>query len=454
MVDERRVRPLNTQTTTASGPVVYVMARDQRVHDNWALFHAKEEAAARGVPFCILFVIGPMFLHGSARHNQWLIESLKDVARECKVKNIPFYIEHGEWNDVVVKFAKKYEASLLVFDFNPLEPVRSWREQAAKESPCPVHEVDAHNVIPCWFVSDKVEFAAHTLRPKIHKCLNEFLVPYPRLVKQAAHTLPSPKYDWKKLEAVRGTKLSDTIVPTWLTPGECAAKSVATLFVEERLNEYADKRNDPNEDVLSNLSPYLRWGNISAQRIALMVEEKRGTKRDNKDAFLEELIVRRELSDNFVYYNPHYNSFKGAEPWAQKTLEAHRKDIREYTYSYKALEEGKTHDPLWNAAQQQMVTTGKMHGYMRMYWAKKILEWTKDVETAIKYALTLNDIYELDGRNSNGVVGVMWSICGVHDRAWTERPVFGKIRYMNYNGAKRKFDVDAYIKRYSTKTTT
>jgi deoxyribodipyrimidine photo-lyase len=212
------------------------------------------------------------------------------------------------------------------------------------------------------------------------------------------------------------------------------------------LQEYDEKRNDPTENSVSNLSPYLHFGQISAQRVALEVKKSQA-KSEKKDSFLEELVVRRELSDNYCFYNEKYDQFEGFHPWAQKTLNEHRGDKREYLYSSEEFEEAKTHDDLWNAAQMEMVLRGKMHGYMRMYWAKKILEWTESPESALEIAIYLNDKYELDGRDSNGYTGIAWSVGGVHDRAWNERPVFGKIRYMSYNGCKRKFDIQSYIQK-------
>jgi deoxyribodipyrimidine photo-lyase len=203
-------------------------------------------------------------------------------------------------------------------------------------------------------------------------------------------------------------------------------------------------RNDPAKDGQSNLSPYMHFGHISAQRIALDVSMS-DINKESREAFLEELIVRRELSDNFCFYNAHYDNFDGFPEWGKKTLNAHRKDKREYLYNIKQFENAETHDDLWNAAQIQMLKTGKMHGYMRMYWAKKILEWTESPEKAMEIAIYLNDRYELDGRDPNGYTGIAWSIGGLHDRAWNERPVFGKIRYMSYNGCKTKFDVIKYI---------
>lgn len=257
--------------------------------------------------------------------------------------------------------------------------------------------------------SPKREFGAYTIRPKIRRLLNEFLVPYP--VTKAS---PEP---WK----------TDVPAVDW-----------------SGLSVYADARNDPTKEGQSHLSPYLHFGHISAQEVALVVAAKApGTA---KDAFLEELIVRKELSDNFCFYTADYDRTSCFPDWAKKTLEEHRRDRREYTYSLSELEEGTTHDKLWNAAQLEMVRGGKMHGYLRMYWAKKILEWTSSQEEAMEVAICLNDRYELDGRDPNGYAGIAWSIGGVHDRAWGERPIFGKIRYMSYGGAKPKFDIKTYVR--------
>jgi deoxyribodipyrimidine photo-lyase len=235
----------------------------------------------------------------------------------------------------------------------------------------------------------------------------------------------------------------------WRKPGEKAAQSALYGFVEEKLGGYDRDRNNPNKTGQSDLSPYLHFGHISAQRIALEVIKEKAAS-ESRDAFLEELIVRRELSDNFCFYNDHYDSVEGFPEWAKKTLDQHMKDKRPYLYSLEDFEEARTHDDLWNAAQMEMVKCGKMHGYMRMYWAKKILEWTRSPEEAMETAIYLNDRFELDGRDPNGYAGIAWSIGGVHDRAWNEWNVFGKIRYMSYNGCRSKFKTDSYIKWVDT----
>lgn len=228
--------------------------------------------------------------------------------------------------------------------------------------------------------------------------------------------------------------------------GPAEALIAAKQFCTTNLSQYDTKRNDPCENGQSGLSPYLHFGQLSAQRLARMVLKTNATE-DITEPFLEELIVRRELSDNYCLYEEHYDNIKGFSEWAQKTLNQHWDDKREYNYSLETLETGKTHETLWNCCQLDLVHSGKLHGFLRMYWAKKILEWTIDPETALKYAIILNDRYSIDGHDPNGYTGVAWSIGGVHDRAWGERPVFGKIRYMNEAGCRRKFDVNSYIAR-------
>jgi deoxyribodipyrimidine photo-lyase len=230
----------------------------------------------------------------------------------------------------------------------------------------------------------------------------------------------------------------------WLKPGTTEALNSLNRFISGRFGKYSEERNDPTLKGQSDLSPYFHFGQLSPQRAAWEAYT-RAPESESKQAFLEELIVRRELADNFCYFNTKYDQFEGFKDWAKKTLNEHRDDRRDFLYSAEQFERSQTHEDLWNAAQNELVKKGKMHGFMRMYWAKKILEWSESPEEALRTAINLNDKYELDGRDPNGYTGVAWSIGGIHDRAWTERPVYGKIRYMNYNGCKRKFDTSLYI---------
>jgi deoxyribodipyrimidine photo-lyase len=360
-------------------------------------------------------------------------------------KNIPFTILRGNPPDVLCDYSKKKKTGIVVMDFDPLRIKKRWQSEAVRKIACKFFEVDGHNIVPARFVSDKLEYGAYTLRPKIRRLLGDFLESYQELEAMPGEngepSYFSPDAILDSLQVDRQVQPVGEIIP-----GANAAHKVLKSFIEKKLPEYNSLRNDPNKDMTSGLSPYLHFGQISPLRIASEVI-KSGRKDENSEAFLEELIVRKELSDNFCHYNLDYDNPSGFHAWAKKTHEEHASDQREYIYSCDQFENAGTHDPLWNAAQLEMVKTGRMHGYMRMYWAKKILEWTESPAKAMEVAIFLNDKYELDGRDPNGYAGIAWSIGGVHDRAWTERPVFGKIRYMNYNGCKRKFDVDAYINR-------
>lgn len=449
-MNPKRIRQLQ-EGKESRGPILYWMSRDQRVQDNWALIFAKRLADAQQVSLIVAFSLVSDFQFATERHFNFMLKGLKQVEQDLSKLNIPFVLLFGEPNDILPKYVKEHGISVLVSDFDPLKIKRLWKKHLAPQLTIPFYEVDAHNIVPALYVSQKTEFSAYTIRTKIHKLLPEFLDRIPGLL---PHTFADRslfvKNDWDyalhKLPIDRTVKEVAEILP-----GEQAAHEQLERFLARTLSHYNEKRNDPCEDGQSGLSPYLHFGQISAQRVAMEVQA-RFSPDPNTEAFLEELIVRRELADNFCYYNTKYDSFEGFHPWAQTTLREHERDEREYVYSVKVLELASTHDPLWNAAQKEMVLHGKMHGYMRMYWAKKILEWSKSPSAALKNALYLNDRYSLDGRDPNGYTGCAWSIGGVHDRAWTERPVFGKIRYMNYNGCARKFNIAKYIEKAVSRT--
>lgn len=430
----------------SEGPVIYWMSRDQRVNDNYALLFAAEEAKQSASEIIVIFTLTDNFPGATRRHYDFMLKGLMEVEEKLKSLNIPLKILFGDPVETLTDFINRDKFSCLISDFDPLKVKREWKEKLADNISIPFYEVDAHNIVPCWLASQKQEFGAYTFRPKIKRLIHDYLTDIPEISAFPAKNLRYENNDWNEILNTLNTDRSVAPVD-WIIPGEKAANDTLQSFIYKKLPEYQEKRNDPNKNSVSNLSPYLHFGQISAQRIALEVISKIPSDA-NTEAFLEELIVRRELSDNFCFYNPTYDSFEGFPEWAKKTLNEHRKDEREYIYTKDEFEKASTHDPLWNAAQTEMLRTGKMHGYMRMYWAKKILEWTPSPEEALSTAIYLNDKYELDGRDPNGYAGCAWSIGGVHDRAWGKRPVFGKIRFMNDKGCKRKFDTDAYIRRY------
>ncbi|KAK9277229.1 hypothetical protein L1049_006768 [Liquidambar formosana] len=443
-------RPFNQ----GGGPVVYWMFRDQRLKDNWALIHAVDQANKANVPVAVAFNLFDQFLGAKARQLGFMLRGLRQLHRDLQESlQIPIFLFQGEAAETIPNFLRECRASLLVTDFSPLREIRRCKEEICKRvsDSVSVHEVDAHNVVPIWVASEKLEYSARTIRGKINKLLPEYLIDFPPLQCPEREWPATNQFiDWDSLIADVLRKGAEVPEIEWCDPGENAAMEVLMGskdgFLTKRLKSYSVDRNNPLKPRgLSGLSPYLHFGQISAQRCALEARSVQKLCPQAVDAFLEELIVRRELADNFCFYQPHYDSLQGAWEWARKTLMGHASDKREHIYTREQLEKAQTADLLWNASQLEMVHYGKMHGFMRMYWAKKILEWTNGPQEALEISIYLNDKYEIDGRDPNGYVGCMWSVCGVHDQGWQERPIFGKIRYMNHAGCKRKFDVDGYI---------
>lgn len=448
LVDPRRVRLVQPGSETPHAPVIYWMSRDQRMDDNWALLYARQTAGRLGAPLVVAFCVTDAFLGATRRHYAFMLQGLEETRRKLATRKIPLILLHGSPPTMIARLATSLKAGFVVCDADPLRIKRQWKTTLSQSCSLPIFEVDAHNIVPTWEASQKLEYGAYTLRPKINRLLPEFLRDFPAL-----HSNPRPPPACppspQPLDLLARLRLDDSVAEVPGAPaGSAAATRCLNEFVNASLSHYATAANDPNSECRSNLSPYLHFGQISAQRVALEVLHRQPPG-PARDAFLEQLIVRRELADNFCLWNDRYDSFDGLQPWARHTLLAHADDRREYLYSAADLEQARTHDPLWNAAQSEMVTSGRMHGYLRMYWAKKILEWSPDPATAFTIALHLNDRYELDGRDPNGYAGVAWAIGGTHDRAWGERPVFGKIRYMNAAGCHRKFDTHTYIRKWS-----
>lgn len=420
------------------------MDREMRVKDNWALIRAVELAKQFNEPIFVVYNLVSDYLGGGRRQLDFKLGALKQLEADFTAKNISFFvITEKDCVNELHKLIRKYEIGYVVTDMNPLRINRSWKTKLTKMLSIPFEEVDAHNIVPVWNASPKQEFAARTIRRKLQEKFREYLEEFSTIRKQSA-LKRFPTINWKDLQSLPCNEKVTAV--DWIKPGEKEAYKMLKRFIDERLSGYAEKRNDPNERALSILSPYFHYGMIAPAR-AIMEVRKANAPLVDKEAFIEEAFIRRELSDNYCYYQVDYDNPNGFPAWAQATLQAHANDKREYIYIKNQFETAKTHDDLWNAAQMEMVKTGKMHGYMRMYWAKKILEWTHSVAEAQKIAIYLNDKYELDGRDPNGYVGIAWSIGGLHDRAWFGRTVYGTVRYMNANGAKKKFDVERYIER-------
>lgn len=460
----------NNQLIISSAPekgacIVYVMARDQRVADNIALDVAQQKALELQLPLVVIFN-----LHGAVgvrayEHALFMIEGLKEVAETLSSLAIEFILTGNDTKFTLVETLKKLDPAVVYFDFSPLHGPRAKAKSIASVTQKTTIVVDTHNIIPAWTASTQQEFAAHTFRHKVHKYLPSYLNEPQQATRHPYSLISVPSslsfkevYQYIEKYPKRGLRIS-------FKPGEVEAHRHLTNFIAEGLANYATGRNDLARDQQSGFSPYLHFGQIYSLRIALEImyktreepllyREARLAQSTGNPSFIEgmnslfeEMIVRKELADNFCLYSKSYRDFTSIPAWAVETLENHRADKRDFTYSLQELESAQTHDESWNTAQRELTLYGKIHGYMRMYWAKKILEWTENPETALRYAIYLNDAYSIDGGDPNGYVGVLWAIAGLHDRPWTERSVFGKIRYMNEAGLKRKFDIQKYQNR-------
>lgn len=428
------------------------MQRAQRAIDNPALNVAVEVANTLRKPVVVFLGIIPFYPNANLRSYTFLSEGISDLREDLVQKRVGFVLRR--WPDHgLIQFCEEVRPSLVVGDENPMREPERWRQKAAERLACPLWTVDADVVVPSKLLL-KEQYAARTIRPRIHAHLGKFLTPPGN---------PRARVAWRPPKTLRSLSAKDD--PLSGLPIDRSVQPVKTFrggtteglvllkrFLSDRLRGYARMRNQPESDGTSQLSPYLHFGHLGPHTVALGVRNA-DAPREDKAAFLEQMLVRRELAINFVKFNRNYDRLAGLERWASRTLAEHAKDEREYTYTEKQLENAETHDALWNAAQRQMVSSGWMHGYLRMYWAKKILEWTRSPEEAFLIAVHLNDRYELDGRDPNGYAGVAWAIGGKHDRPWFERPIYGQIRYMSFQSTSRKFDSKAYMAKVNTHTT-
>ena len=427
--------------------VVYWMQRAQRALDNPALDVAVEIGNALEQPVVIFFAPVPYYPHANLRHYTFLAQGIPDIAERARKRGVGFVLR--AWPDhQLTKFCEEVKASIVIGDENPLREPDHWREVAAKKLGIPLWTVDADVIVPSKLL-EKEQYAARIIRPRLEKWFNAFLRPQPN---------PKAKVEWQRprglhvlpddgsFDITEGwTKLDRSVAPVdSFVGGTGEALKLVRQFMTHKLAHYPERHGKPEVDGTSRLSPYLHFGHISPITVALAVEDAKA-QRSAKDDYLDELITWRELAINFAHFNKLYDSMESAPDWAHRTLAAHVKDARSAAYTRAQLESAATHDELWNAAQLQMLHAGWMHNYMRMYWAKKILEWSPSPQVAYQTAVYLNDKYFLDGRDPNGYAGIAWAIAGKFDRPWFERPVYGTIRYMSGDAARKKFDAERYI---------
>jgi len=423
--------------------VVYWMQRSQRALDNPALDVAVQAGNLLSKPVVVFFAPRP-FEPANSRHYTFLAQGIPDIADRLEKRGVGFVLRRFP-DHSLLRFCDEVKPALVIGDENPIRQAEGWRKTAARKLKVPLWTVDADVIVPTRLL-EKAQYAAHIIRPRLFARLDEFLV---------APKNPKANFTWKAPRSLQSLPIDVNLIEGWTI--DRSVESVSTFrggtqhalkrlksFTERRLAHYSKDRNHPEKDGTSRLSPYLHFGHIGPLTVALAVQRCEAPKVE-KDAFLNQLLVWRELSINLVHFNPDYDNFECGEAWAHKTLAEHARDERPVTYTEKQFENAETHDPLWNAAQMQMVRDGWMHNYVRMYWAKKILEWTPSPSVAYQTAVRLNDKYELDGRDPNGYAGIAWSIVGKFDRPWFERPIFGQIRFMSGASTGKKFDSETYI---------
>ena len=459
-MDPARITPLNSQPAKKGACLIYWMQQAQRAHWNHALEFAAFRANQHRLPLLAVFCLTDNFPEANLRHYTFMAEGLCETGQALEKRGIRFILRAGDPEKIILSLAR--DAAEIICDTGYTRIQRQWRNNVAKQAPCPVIRVETDVVVPVETASEKAEYAARTLRPKIQKLMDRFIQPVTEIplnhpATSLSRSIPSLTISSLNMDTLdfsappallSGLSVDASVqpVPAFFKGGTSEAIRRFDDFLEKRMARYTQNSNQPQTDDISHMSPYLHFGQISPVYLAWRVTTHQKIDPEIAAAFLEELIVRRELAVNFVWFTHDYDAFSCLPQWAQKTLADHAKDRRDHRYRLSALDGAKTHDPYWNAAMDEMKHTGFMHNYMRMYWGKKILEWSDDPEIAFKNALLLNNKYFLDGRDPNSFAGVAW-IFGQHDRAWKERAIFGKVRYMNAAGLERKCDIKGYVKK-------
>jgi deoxyribodipyrimidine photo-lyase len=417
--------------------VVYWISRALRTIDNQALYAAQQEALLRQEPLILFFNLYPDFPHANTRNMDFLLKGLAEVSEKLSHLNIPTVFTQGNALDNLKLLNERFDISVLFTEHNPLRPIKQIHQEVslwASTQELRFIRVNTACVIPVWSASPKLEYSAKTIRNKIMSTYEPYLNntyslishPYPASVKSI--------FTKEAAENAMKNKAWPNLSLSALIPGEDAANTVLDDFIRHKLDNY-DRRNEVSSNGQSHLSAYLHFGMISPLK---MIRAVKNTNHPNAPLFIEEAMVRRELAENYVHYCENYDSFSGAWPWAQASLNSHRNDQRPYLYTLEQFEKAQTHDALWNACQRMVLENGYLYSYLRMYWAKMVLLWSESPQEAIRILIHLNDTYFLDGRDPNGYTGIMWSVCAVHDRPWFDKPIHGLIRAMGKDGTLKK----------------
>ncbi|MGL5355214.1 MAG: deoxyribodipyrimidine photo-lyase [Cetobacterium sp.] len=440
-MNEERIQFLKKNEIKNGDYILYWMQESQRTRYNFSLNKAIEVSNLLSLPLYVVFNYIEHYPESQKRHYDFMLRGLLDVKNALDKKGIKFIFLIGDLEENIVKVSKN--AKVVIWDKSYLRFQKEIRGKILNKISATIIEVEGNVTVPVETLSSKEEYSARTLRIKYNKIKDKFLLEFKEI------EYLEPIFKNEEIEKLDVSKLyffeNKENMENEFVGGEVEAQKKLKYFIKENLNFYLEK--GPDNERASKLSPYLHFGQISPLEIYLEIEKAEGMI-NQKQSFLEELTIRRELAINFVHYNKNYDNWNGITyKWAYETLETHIKDERKYIYSPKELETAQTHDIYWNACQNQMVQSGYMESYMRMYWCKKILEWNKNPKEAYEIAIFLNNKYFIDGRDPNSYAGVAWCF-GKHDRGWKEREIFGKVRYMNSEGLKRKYKMEKYIEKY------
>ncbi len=442
----RRTRALNDRSPQSDANfVLYWMQHSQRADGNPALERAAYWANTCNLPLLVLFVVDPHYPDANLRHYVFMLEGLRETMAAIEARGAAFSLRLGQPSEVAAKMSR--EAAVVVTDRGYLRHLVEWRAELARESRCLVEMVEGDAIVPVEDATTKQETAARTFRPRVNRAVPMFhnrpqTVPIKHNAKDLGSREDQTLNDVAAFAESLGCDMSVTPAGH-IRGGLKAARERLSSFLKDDLPSYGDGRADIVHRHVSVMSPYLHFGQISPLEIYHAVTDAKA-KEASQASYIEEMLVRRELAINFVHHEPNYDRYSAMPGWARDTLEAHKSDPREHTFTRKELEAGQTHDPYWNAAMREMRQTGYLHNSLRMYWGKRLIAYTNAPKTAYDTALYLNNKYFLDGRDANSYANVGW-LFGLHDRGWPEREVFGKVRTMTASGLKRKFDIDAYV---------
>jgi len=488
VIPKIRIRAVNAEEIKPDGEyVLYWMIANRRLHFNFALDRALEHCTALKKPLVVFEPLRIGYRWASDRMHRFVMDGMADNARECNEKGIRYYpyVEPTPNADKGLLTALSEKACVVVTDEYPGFFLPRMVESAGKKIRASLEAVDSNGLLPiaaCQQVMGRAFDFRRFLQKELPKHLGEFPADDPlRKAKLPGPASLSAKIlkNWPAASQallsgnpapLKSLPIDHSVRPAELRGGHSKAKKKALEFFEQKLGDYGEKRNEPELDVASGLSPYLHFGHLSVHEVFAELARREKWKPEklslrvtgsregwwnmsgNAESFLDEIITWREVGFNFSAHRSDYDQYESLPDWAKKTLQEHAKDQREHLYSPEEFEAAKTHDALWNAAQRQLVEEGKIHNYLRMLWGKKILQWTRTPQEAAEIMIHLNNKYALDGRDPNSYSGIFW-VLGRYDRPWAPmRPVFGSIRYMSSENTARKVSVKNYVRRYSAES--